>query len=247
NSIDSSEVGFNYAGSASKGGAASNVVCTNCITLGVETSGSYVTSETDPTVLASVKDGITWLEIASRPPGLDDGDQVGITSETDPTVLASVKDGITWTEIASRPPGLDDGDQVGITSETDPTVPASVKDGISWGEVSGRPAFNGCAGANLALKTLDLNTGATTCETDDIGAGGITGSGTANYISKWTGGTSLGNSIIYDNGFVGIGTAGPGYKLDVVGDIRTSGTLRTNYVEASTAIGGTTVNAYSQL
>ncbi|MBU3965331.1 hypothetical protein KKA96_03030, partial [Patescibacteria group bacterium] len=34
NSIDSSEVGFNYAGSASKGGAASNVVCTNCITLG---------------------------------------------------------------------------------------------------------------------------------------------------------------------------------------------------------------------
>ncbi|MBU4480720.1 hypothetical protein KKH59_00175, partial [Patescibacteria group bacterium] len=33
-------------------------------------------------------------------------------------------------------------------------------------------------------------------------AGGITGSGTANYIPKWTAGTALGNSIIYDNGNV---------------------------------------------
>lgn len=32
-------------------------------------------SESDPTVEASVKDGITWSEIASRPAGLDDGDQ----------------------------------------------------------------------------------------------------------------------------------------------------------------------------
>ncbi|MDP3764881.1 MAG: hypothetical protein Q8R04_00055 [Nanoarchaeota archaeon] len=39
-----------------------------------------ITSESDPTVVASVKDGITWAEISSRPAGLDDGDQVGITS-----------------------------------------------------------------------------------------------------------------------------------------------------------------------
>ncbi|MCX6814107.1 MAG: hypothetical protein NTY20_00425 [Candidatus Aenigmarchaeota archaeon] len=52
-----------------------------------------------------------------------------------------------------------------------------------------------------------------------LGAGGITGSGTANYLSKWTGGTSLGNSIIYDNGNnVGIGTTNPLVGLHLKGD-----------------------------
>ncbi len=33
--------------------------------------------EVDPTVIASVKDGISWTEISGRPAGLDDGDDVG--------------------------------------------------------------------------------------------------------------------------------------------------------------------------
>uniref|UniRef100_UPI0035117BA1 hypothetical protein n=1 Tax=Ekhidna sp. TaxID=2608089 RepID=UPI0035117BA1 len=35
-----------------------------------------VTTEIDPTVPANIKDGIEWSEIASRPTGLDDGDDV---------------------------------------------------------------------------------------------------------------------------------------------------------------------------
>jgi hypothetical protein len=39
---------------------------------------------------------------------------------------------------------------------------------------------------------------------------GLSGSGTTNYISKWTGSTALGNSLIFDNGTnVGINTASP--------------------------------------
>jgi hypothetical protein len=39
---------------------------------------------------------------------------------------------------------------------------------------------------------------------------GFTGSGTTNYVTKFTGSTSLGNSLIYDNGTnVGIGTTAP--------------------------------------
>jgi hypothetical protein len=38
----------------------------------------------------------------------------------------------------------------------------------------------------------------------------VTGSGTTNYLSKWTSGTALGNSLVFDNGTnVGIGTATP--------------------------------------
>jgi hypothetical protein len=45
----------------------------------------------------------------------------------------------------------------------------------------------------------------------------VAGTGTANYVAKWTGGSTLGNSIIFDNGTnVGIGTASPNKKLQVV-------------------------------
>ncbi|MFH0859267.1 MAG: hypothetical protein ABH876_01690, partial [Patescibacteria group bacterium] len=52
-------------------------------------------------------------------------------------------------------------------------------------------------------------------------AGGLGGSGTANYLAKFTAGTTIGNSLIYDNGTnVGIGTTGPAIKL-AIGDTDT--------------------------
>lgn len=43
-------------------------------------------------------------------------------------------------------------------------------------------------------------------------------SGTTNYISKFTGSNSIGNSQIYDNGTnLGVGNTSPSYKLDVSG------------------------------
>jgi len=47
--------------------------------------------------------------------------------------------------------------------------------------------------------------------------GTVTGTGTTNYVSKWTSGTAIGNSSIFDNGNVGISTATPAQKLHVVG------------------------------
>ncbi|MBM3228625.1 hypothetical protein FJZ20_01965 [Candidatus Pacearchaeota archaeon] len=57
------------------------------------------------------------------------------------------------------------------------------------------------------------------CAEASGGTGTLTGSGTTNYISKWTGTSSLGNSIIYDTGTnVGIGTTSPTSRLHVVGN-----------------------------
>jgi len=65
--------------------------------------------------------------------------------------------------------------------------------------------------------------------------GGISGSGTLNYVAKWSGATGLTNSLIFDNATnVGIGTAGPGAKLDVSG-----GSIRTTNQLISTVAAGT--------
>lgn len=43
---------------------------------------SGITSETDPTVIASVKDGVSWAELSSIPAGFADGvDNVGTSSQ----------------------------------------------------------------------------------------------------------------------------------------------------------------------
>jgi hypothetical protein len=47
---------------------------------------------------------------------------------------------------------------------------------------------------------------------------GISGSGTTNYIPKWSNSTLLTNSLIYDNGTnIGIGTTDPSFLLHIVG------------------------------
>lgn len=57
-------------------------------------------------------------------------------------------------------------------------------------------------------------------------AGGFSGAGTVNYVTKWTASNALGNSQIFDNGTnVGIGHAGPVEKLDVAGNIKAAGVV----------------------
>ncbi len=40
------------------------------------------TAETDPTVIASVKDGVSWAEVSARPSSLNNGDQVRLLQNT---------------------------------------------------------------------------------------------------------------------------------------------------------------------
>ncbi|MGB2877189.1 MAG: hypothetical protein WBB97_04065, partial [Dehalococcoidales bacterium] len=126
----------------------------------------YLTSytETDPTVLASVKDGVDWSELSGIPGDIADGDQntqltetavdayvanngylTGYT-ETDPTVLASIKDGVSWDEVSYIPAGFADGiDNVGAA------------DGYSLDAADGSPvdALYVNAEGNVGIGTTD--------------------------------------------------------------------------------------------
>ena len=84
--------------------------------------------------------------------------------------------------------------------------------------------------------------------------GTVTGTGTTNYLSKWTGSTSIGNSILYDNGSaIGINTASPfessAFKLDVNGGLiikNTSGVpAQLILIDSNPATGGN--NGFVQL
>lgn len=92
----------------------------------------------------------------------------------------------------------------------------TIGEDIGWGtQVIKAPNLAG-TGSRVVVADATGNLSATT----SIGTGIVSGSGTQNYVTKWNNaaGTTIGNSLIYDNGTnVGIGSATPGGKLDLNG------------------------------
>jgi hypothetical protein len=100
--------------------------------------------------------------------------------------------------------------------------PMTLEGSIIYAATGGTPTelFANNTSTNKYLRSV--NGTAPTWETI---TGFLTGSGTTNYIPKWTSSTDLGNSQIQDNGTnVGIGIS-PSHKLDVNGNIGISGTI----------------------
>jgi hypothetical protein len=115
--------------------------------------------------------------------------------------------------------------------------------------------FNGSAnitpGVTGVLPLANGGTGQTTLALDGIN----TGSGTLNYLPKYTStGTTLGNSLIFDNGSsVGIGTTSPtgGLQLQITGTNARIGFLNSSSASTSNysqmAFGhGTAINEYAE-
>ena len=127
-------------------------------------------------------------------------------------------------ELAVRTPSLSDLMLVG-----DPSTGYSYKATLS--------ALSSLLEANIALDDLNdvtitsptagqvLSYNGTAWVND---TNGITGTGTTNYVPKFTSSSAIGNSQIFDNGTnVGIGTATPSDKFSVEGFISTNGTAGT--------------------
>ena len=111
-------------------------------------------------------------------------------------------------------------------------------DGTQWVELGG-DTDNYVDGMSLSGNTLTLTrTGSLSDLTQDLsGLGFVDGSGTQNYVAKWTpDGDTLGNSQIFDNGTnVGVNTANPQTQFHVDGHVRvTNGNL--NIINSSLPI-----------
>ncbi len=108
------------------------------------------------------------------------------------------------------------GGNVGIGS-TAPTTKLDVNGQVRVGTLSGTSTNQLCYDGSNVL---------TPCASSSS----ITGTGTANYVARWTSATNLSTGVLYDNGTnVGIGYTNPAAKLDVNGEIFTyGGAVHTN-------------------
>ena len=92
---------------------------------------------------------------------------------------------------------------------------------VSFPKYTGSGAFSGTATANLSVDSSG------NIITTAIGSS-LTG-GSTNYIARWSSSTTLTTGSLFDNGTnVGIGTTTASYKLDVSGDIRSTGAVYAN-------------------
>jgi hypothetical protein len=126
----------------------------------------------------------------------------------------NVNSGSIWTTLGQLTIG-DNGDNIVISAanwDMDASGNLFANGGISTYDNTVTDGYGEFAG-------LCLGNG-TSCITSWANAGGnVNGTGTANYLAKWSDADTLGQSGIYDNGTnVGIGTITPGAKLAVNAD-----------------------------
>lgn len=149
-------------------------------------------------------------------------------------ILLGTQFAFAWTQPGCGPTGCNVAAPLNVSStgqikDGGLTVAAAVPTGgIGFVVANGKVGI----GTTTPYYKLDVNgyvRGSTgLCIADDCrtawpggGTGTVGGTGTLNYVPKWTPNTStLGNSQIFDNGTnVGVGTAAPTQKLDVNGGL----------------------------
>ncbi len=106
-----------------------------------------------------------------------------------------------------------------ITNETKTITLSTISDNLdvvdSLNSLKGDVSIS--AGSNISISTVGNGLQISSL------SGGVGGSGTVNYIPKFSASSTLANSVIFDSGGnVGIDTTSPGFKLDVAGNARAS-------------------------
>ncbi len=152
-----------------------------------------------------------WLETQNVHAGKTGNYAVALGSSSSQGLPASVFAGGEARWLGVRPEGQEEQPRVMLMS-----VPYALK-AVDAETLGGRPAS--------AFLAATGNSGSTP-------AGNVTGSGTKNFIPRWTSTSQIGNSNIFENssGQVGIATSTPAVRLDVNGaaDIRNTLTLFPN-------------------
>ncbi len=91
-------------------------------------------------------------------------------------------------------------------------------------------------GAQKKLTKANINLSGFNNDSGFVTSSGVTGTGTTNYLAKFTSSSVVGDSSIFDNGTnVGIGTASPSQDLHVDGNARVTGAIYDSNNEPGTS------------
>lgn len=196
----------NSSGSWANLGSGSGSVTSISAGLGLTATADPITTSGTLNVGAG-----TGISVAADTVSVNYGSAAGTSAEGNKTVVITAGSGITGGGTIA----IGAGGTVTINA-VDTSATNEIQNIISNKGLQ-RDASNNFGIMNCATNQIMKynSSGQWVCASDATGSG-IGGSGTTNYVPKFTAATTLGNSLIYDNGTnVGIGTASPAAKLDI--------------------------------
>ncbi|MEM5799561.1 MAG: hypothetical protein QXZ43_02765 [Candidatus Aenigmatarchaeota archaeon] len=241
--IDSNEVSFNYAGSTSKGGPASDLACTDCVALGSETTGNYVAGLTQgegiiisgtagegwsPTVsVAFGTDFLGWQNLTAYPPACPAGQFINQLGDTIVCGTPNVGSGsVTGSGTVGYIAMWNDSSSINnsIIYQSSGNIGIGTTSPSSKLEVLGTINATNFYDIDNSQYYLDPS-GSSIVNNFQVASGVLSGANneqinigsTDNIITFVSGGQE--NMRIHSNNNIGIGTASPDSKLHIIGGV----------------------------
>jgi hypothetical protein len=207
----------------------------------ITTSGTLTITNTAPDQVVALTGG-TGISISGTYPNFTITNSSPSSGGTVTSVAMTVPTGLT---VSGTP--ITSSGTLAVSLQTGYSIPTTASQ-TNW-DSAYNDKINSASVTGTTTKTLTLTQqdgGTVTASWSDLDSGTITGSGTTNYIPKFTSSSAIGNSVVYDDGTnIGIGTASPLVKLHVDGTgtqyIRVSSSNNSTFQQIGATSGGTFV------
>lgn len=128
----------------------------------------------------------------------------------------AIFDGTAWQQVDNTDSVTSVNGQTGAVSLTTDNIPEGATN-LYFTSLRARQSLSLTTTGTSGAATYNNTTGVLNIpQYQSVLTNPVTGTGTTNYVARWTSSSQIGTGVLYDNGTnVGIGTSAPDYKLDI--------------------------------
>ena len=128
----------------------------------------------------------------------------------------AIFDGTAWQQVDNTDSVTSVNGQTGAVSLTTDNIPEGATN-LYFTNLRARQSLSLTTTGTSGAATYNNTTGVLNIpQYQSVLTNPVTGTGTANYVARWTSSSQIGTGVLYDDGsYVGIGTSAPDYKLDI--------------------------------